>query len=132
MPISIQSGSRVQIRTDALWNYGKRTTAAATYVAKYVPSASAKREARARILEEIERLAAEGKDYSQLDPDAPDYSRWVTFHKIDMWFYLIVSMLNINHFTNIATFYIRNRYLIFIVAWSSSKCAVRISAISEY
>ena len=83
MPISIQSGSRVQIRTDALWNYGKRTTAAATYVVKYVPSASAKREARARILEEIERLAAEGKDYSHLDPDAPDYSRWVTVSVVD-------------------------------------------------
>jgi hypothetical protein len=52
-------------------------------VAKYVPSASAKREARARILEEIERLAAEGNDYSHLDPDAPDYSRWVTVSVVD-------------------------------------------------
>lgn len=97
MPISIQSGSRVQIRTDAIWNYGKRTTAAATYTVKYVPSASARKEAKARIEADIAERIANGQDYSDLDPNNPDYTSWVQLEIVDTGDKAKDSVLNIEY-----------------------------------
>lgn len=84
MSPSIASGSRIGLRTDAVWNTGKRTSAAVTYTVTYEPSESAVDEAKLRTAELIAELTASGQSVAGLDVDAPDYTRWVDLELVTL------------------------------------------------
>ncbi|QQO90252.1 Ig-like virion protein [Erwinia phage pEa_SNUABM_5] len=74
----VASGDFISLPTVCLWSNGKSYAAAATMTVEYVPSASAVEEARTRTIELQKQAVILGQDPTVYDPDAPDYSQWVS------------------------------------------------------
>lgn len=74
----IASGEFVSLPTVCLWSDGKTMAAAAGISVDYIPSDSAKEEARERTILGQQQAAATGGDPTKLDPNNPDYKQWVT------------------------------------------------------
>ncbi|QYW05474.1 hypothetical protein pEaSNUABM25_00118 [Erwinia phage pEa_SNUABM_25] len=77
---SIGNGNTLMLPTVCLWNDGQVYAAAASVSVEYVPSASAKEEARERTIKLQQEAVEQGQDPTQYDPDNPDYARWVTLN----------------------------------------------------
>lgn len=77
---SISSASTLMLPTTCLWNNGLVYAAAAAVTVEYLPSQSAKEEARARTIQLQQDAVQAGEDPLQFDPDSPDYARWVTLN----------------------------------------------------
>lgn len=75
---SISNGSVINLPTVCQFNTGQTFAAAASLTVEYLPSASAEEEARKRIIALQKQAIEDGEDPTQWDPDAPDYSLWVT------------------------------------------------------
>ncbi|UAW96602.1 hypothetical protein pEaSNUABM22_00114 [Erwinia phage pEa_SNUABM_22] len=86
---TISSGSTLMLPIMCLWNNGLSYAAAAAATVEYLPSDSAREEARARTIRLQQQAVEQGQDPSQFDPDNPDYARWVTlnisFSTIDVY-----------------------------------------------
>lgn len=79
----IQSGSFINLPTVCLFNTGQTFAAAAALTVEYVPSESAKLEARDRTIKLRKEAIEQGLDPSPYDPENPDYTRWVTLELSD-------------------------------------------------
>ena len=77
---TISSGSSLMLPVLCLWNNGLSYAAAAAVTVEYLPSDSAKEEARARTIRLQQQAVEQGQDPNQFDPDHPDYARWVTLN----------------------------------------------------
>lgn len=75
---SVSSAGTIMLPTTCLWNNGLVYSAAAAITVEYIPSDSAKDEARARTIRLQQQAVEQGQDPLQFDPDNPDYARWVT------------------------------------------------------
>lgn len=73
----LPNGTVSNLRSFGLWNSGITTILNAEYTVTFIPSESARLQAEADVLAEIQRRLDAGEDASDLDPQNPDYSQYV-------------------------------------------------------
>lgn len=80
----LQSNTSATLRALGSWSNGGRTELNATYSVRFIPSIGTEDSVRSLIIEERAALIAAGQDASHLDPNAPDYSRYVALELVDL------------------------------------------------
>ncbi len=79
----VGSGSAINLPTVCLYNTGQTFAAACSLTVEYVPSDSAKMEARQRTIKLQQQAVEAGEDPTQFDPDNPDYTLWIRLELIE-------------------------------------------------
>lgn len=79
----VGSGSAINLPTVCTFNTGQTFAAAAALSVEYIPSESAKQEARERTIKLQQQAIEQGQDPTIYDPDNPDYTRWMRVEIVD-------------------------------------------------
>lgn len=80
----LQSNSSAVLRSFGTWSNGASTELNATYTLTFIPSVGTADAVSALIKEEIEARIAAGQSTDGLDPNNPDYSKYVALELVDL------------------------------------------------
>ena len=80
----LQSNTSAALRSFGTWSNGGRTELNATYSLTFIPSVGTSDAVRVLVAEERAALISAGQDASHLDPNAPDYSKYISLELVDL------------------------------------------------